>query len=193
MAAAIASCVFSVHFLGSSAMGAVYLRTGNLSRLVSSSDVQESVTTRTASRQRRPGRYYDPATTATGGAAEAPRAAAERATEEAPVDRASDDRQRLPRAEARHSHRRRWRWRNYSITGIAGLTLLAGQCAPQQCAPAPPSATAPAAVQQVDDLTNQRRAERGLPALAVNQALMNAAQGHSADQAARDWMGHQGS
>lgn len=96
---------------------------------------------------------------------------------------------------ARLAHPSRRRFRSYSIAGIAGLTMLAGQCAPQQCAPAPPPAPAPApsAVQQVVDLTNQRRAERGLPALAVNQALTNAAQAHSADQAARDRMGHDGS
>ena len=60
------------------------------------------------------------------------------------------------------------------------------------CTP-PPPAPAPNAVQQVVDLTNARRAENGLPALGVNGLLMNAAQGHSADQAARNTMSHAGS
>lgn len=92
------------------------------------------------------------------------------------------------------SHAPRRRWRTYSVTGVIGLTALAGQCAPQQCAPAPPAqAPAPGAVQQVLDITNQRRAENGLPALGLNQALVNAAQAHSADQAARNTMTHSGS
>ena len=88
------------------------------------------------------------------------------------------------------------RWRTYSVTGILGLGALAGQCAAPQCAPAPPApAPAPAAgaIQQVLDLTNQRRAENGLPGLVLNQALVNAAQGHSDDQAARATMSHSGS
>jgi len=91
---------------------------------------------------------------------------------------------------------RRRRVRSYSIAGIAGLTMLVGQCAPtQQCAPAPPPAPAPApsATQRVVELTNQRRAEAGLPALRVNPKLTAAAQAHSADQARRDQMTHVGS
>jgi uncharacterized protein YkwD len=82
--------------------------------------------------------------------------------------------------------------------GIAGALLL-GQCEPQ-CAPPPPApAPAPAppptsaAVQQVVDLTNARRAEAGLPPLAVHGALSLAAQVHSDDQAARQQMSHTGS
>ena len=77
---------------------------------------------------------------------------------------------------------------------IAGLGLLAPQCAPQYApAPAPASAPAPSGLQQVVDLTNQRRAEHGLGALAVHAVLNTAAQGHSQDQAARDTMSHTGS
>ena len=92
------------------------------------------------------------------------------------------------------SMRRPRRWRSYSITGIAGLTLLAGQCAPaQQCAPSPPAVAPAGALQQVVDITNAERGKVGLPALVVDQRLMNAAQGHSADQAALDRMSHTGS
>jgi len=60
-----------------------------------------------------------------------------------------------------------------------------------QCGPAP--ATAPASpAQQVVDQTNARRAQHGLPALAVNGALTNAAQAHSADQAGVNRMSHAG-
>lgn len=93
----------------------------------------------------------------------------------------------------RRQHRARAR--RYSATGVVGLALLLGQCAPTQCAPTPPPpATTPAGfVQQVVDLTNQRRAEHGRAPLAVNQALVNAAQGHSNDQAGRNVMTHTGS
>ena len=93
------------------------------------------------------------------------------------------------------------RRRRYSVTGIVGLTMLAGQCAPQQCAPTPAPAPAPAAapaapaaapVQQVVDLTNAARARAGLSAVRVDQRLVNAAQAHSADQAARDALSHAG-
>ena len=85
------------------------------------------------------------------------------------------------------------RWRSYSVTGVLGLTMLAGQCAPQQCAPAPAPAPAPSVVQQVVDLANAERARAGLPGLSVDQRLTSAAQAHSADQAARDTMSHTGS
>jgi uncharacterized protein YkwD len=89
--------------------------------------------------------------------------------------------------------RRRRTIRAYSATGVVGLALLLGQCAPQQCAP-PPPVTAPAGVvQQIVDLTNQFRAEHGRAPLTLNQALVNAAQSHSNDQAARDVMTHTGS
>jgi uncharacterized protein YkwD len=83
------------------------------------------------------------------------------------------------------------RWRSYSISGIAGLTLLVSQCAPTtQCAPAPGLSPA---LQQVVDLTNQHRADAGLPALTVDQRLVNAAQAHSDDMAVHDTMSHTGS
>lgn len=100
----------------------------------------------------------------------------------------------LPRPAARPTRRR---WRTYSISGITGLTLLAGQCAPQRCAPAPVAAplVAPAStsLQQVVDLTNAERARAGLGPLSVDPRLMGAAQAHSADQAARASMTHTGS
>jgi uncharacterized protein YkwD len=91
------------------------------------------------------------------------------------------------------NHQRRVR--RYSATAIAGLAVMLGQCAPQQCAPAPPPpAAAPAGVvEQVAQATNQRRTEQGLAPLAINQAIVNAAQAHSNDQAARDTMSHTGS
>ena len=85
------------------------------------------------------------------------------------------------------------RWRSYSISGVAGLTLLVSQCAPAtQCAPAPAPGLSPA-LQQVVDLTNQHRAAAGLPALSVDQRLVNAAQAHSDDMAAHNTMSHTGS
>ena len=78
--------------------------------------------------------------------------------------------------------------------GIAAALSLA-QCAPSQCAPTPAPAPAPApfgVVQQVVDITNARRAEHGLPALGLNGLLTNAAQAHSADQAAANTMSHTG-
>jgi len=96
----------------------------------------------------------------------------------------------------RPTHRARpRRWRSYSVTGIAGLTLLVSQCAPAtQCAPPPASAPALSpALQQVVDLTNQHRAAAGLPSLSVDQRLVNAAQAHSNDMAAHNTMSHTGS
>ena len=60
-------------------------------------------------------------------------------------------------------------------------------------APAPAPAPAASTIQQVVDLTNVERAKAGLPALSIDQRLTNAAQAHSADQAARDYMSHTGS
>jgi uncharacterized protein YkwD len=87
------------------------------------------------------------------------------------------------------------RWRNYSVTGIAGLTLLVSQCAPAtQCAPASASVSGLSpALQQVVNLTNQHRAAAGLPALTIDQRLVNAAQAHSDDMAAHNTMSHTGS
>lgn len=87
------------------------------------------------------------------------------------------------------------RRRRYGIVGIAALTMLVGQYAPSQCAPAPAPAPAPGlspALQQIVDRTNQQRAAHGLPALSVDGRLNAAAQAHSADQAARDTMSHTG-
>ena len=87
------------------------------------------------------------------------------------------------------------RRRHYGVTALFGLTMLAGQCAPAKCAPQPPApapAPAPAALREIIDRTNAERAAVGLPALSVDQRLMNAAQAHSADQAARETMSHTG-
>jgi uncharacterized protein YkwD len=80
--------------------------------------------------------------------------------------------------------RRRHRLRLYSVTALAGLTMLVTQCAPQQCAPAPTGLSP--ALQQVVDLTNQHRDAAGLPALRVNAQLNAAAQRMSDDMAAHD-------
>lgn len=85
-------------------------------------------------------------------------------------------------------HRPRRRIRRFSVTGLAALSVLVTQCAPtQSCAPAPAPATGlTPALQQVVDLTNQRRAENGLPALTVDARLNAAAQRMSSDMAAHD-------
>jgi uncharacterized protein YkwD len=74
--------------------------------------------------------------------------------------------------------------------------MLVGQCAPQQCAPAPVAPlAAPAAtpLQQVVDLTNAERARVGLRPVTIDPRLMAAAQAHSVDQAIRASMTHAGS
>jgi len=77
----------------------------------------------------------------------------------------------------------------FGVTAVLGLGVAAAIL--PQCGPAP--ATAPtSASQHVVDLTNARRAQYGLPALSVNGALTNAAQAHSADQAAVRRMSHAG-
>ena len=107
---------------------------------------------------------------------------------------ASENRRLLPRPDRSEHRGARRRFTRSSITGIAGATLLLGQCAPQQCAPAPAPAAAPStALQQVVDLTNRQRAASGLPALSVDARLSAAAQVQSNDQAARDQMSHDGS
>jgi uncharacterized protein YkwD len=89
-----------------------------------------------------------------------------------------------------HPARRRRRRRMYSVTAVAGLSMLVTQCAPTQCAPAPaPSASA---VQQVVNLVNQERARAGVGPVNLHPALSDAAQGHSNEQAARDLMTHSG-
>ncbi|MFD4671320.1 CAP domain-containing protein [Lentzea sp. NPDC058450] len=69
---------------------------------------------------------------------------------------------------------------------LAATTLaLAATLAPQACA---------ATVQEdVIALTNAERAKAGCPALRSNAALNTAAQRHSADMAAKNFMGHTGS
>ncbi|MET0326965.1 MAG: CAP domain-containing protein, partial [Ilumatobacteraceae bacterium] len=101
--------------------------------------------------------------------------------------------------------RRPWRqWvakRCTTSLGAFGVTAVValGSCGPAalQCAPAPAapaSIAAPSsAVQQVVDLTNARRADNGLGPLTLSAALTNAAQAHSADQAATNTMSHAGS
>ena len=101
-------------------------------------------------------------------------------------------------ATTRPSWWRRQTRRCTTTLGAFGVTaaVALGSCGPvaTQCAPAPAPAplAAPSAVQQVVDLTNARRAEHGLGALAVDGLLNNAAQGHSNDQAAADKMSHTG-
>jgi len=73
----------------------------------------------------------------------------------------------------------------FAVTAVLGLSAVGAFA--EQCAP-PPSPQ-----QQVVSQTNQRRAERGLPALSVNSRLTTAAQQHSADQANRNHMTHTGS
>ena len=87
--------------------------------------------------------------------------------------------------------------RSATTLGAFGVTaaLALGQCAPSQCAPAaaPAPAHAPAGpLQQVVDITNAHRSQHGLPGLSVNGLLANAAQAHSADQAAANNMSHTG-
>ena len=48
-------------------------------------------------------------------------------------------------------------------------------------------------VQQLIALINQARADAGLPALTINEQLTAAAQGHSADMACNNFLGHTGS
>ena len=77
----------------------------------------------------------------------------------------------------------------FGLTAVLGLGTAAAVL--PQCGPGP--ATAPSSpAQQVVDLTNARRAERGLPALSVDGALSNAAQAHAADQASVNRMSHAG-
>lgn len=80
--------------------------------------------------------------------------------------------------------RPRRRLRRYSLTALAGLSMLVTQCAPQQCAPAPSGSVA----QQVVDLVNQQRAAAGVAPLAMHLALNSAAQRMSNDMAAHDTM-----
>ncbi len=105
----------------------------------------------------------------------------------------------------------RHRFGTYAVTGIVGL-MGAGagveRCEPPtpvpapvpaptpEPAPAPQPAPAPAPASVNDEvvaLVNEQRAANGLAALATNGLLLSAAEGHSADQAARNDMGHTGS
>ena len=183
MAAAIASCVLSVHFFGSSAMRTVYL----VDRKLESPRIKfgPSTLVQATSQSGRGG---------PDGVTDALRSDVDRAQVEPRRPRARSIRQpTAPAAPATApgagAHTRS------SITGIAGPTFLLGQCAPQQCAPAPAPAAPhpPPPLQQVVDLTNQQRAANGLPALSVDHAAVAAAQAHSNDQAARDQMSHNGS
>jgi uncharacterized protein YkwD len=90
--------------------------------------------------------------------------------------------------------RRRRRLRVYSVTAVAGLSMLVTQCAPQQCAPAPAPAPAPSGsvAQQIVSLVNQERAKVGAGPVALHPAISNAAQGQSNYQAAANTMTHAG-
>jgi uncharacterized protein YkwD len=85
--------------------------------------------------------------------------------------------------------RRTRRLRLYSVTAVAGLSMLVTQCAPQQCAPAPAPGSV---VQQVVTLVNQERAKVGVGPVALHPSVTNAAQGHSDYQAAANTMTHTG-
>jgi uncharacterized protein YkwD len=78
----------------------------------------------------------------------------------------------------------------YSVTAVAGLSMLVSQCAPQQCAPAPAPAPAGSVAQQIVNLVNQERANAGAGPVTLHPALTSAAQAHSNDQAARNSMTH---
>ncbi|MET0146826.1 MAG: CAP domain-containing protein [Ilumatobacteraceae bacterium] len=115
------------------------------------------------------------------------------------MDRPTSPLPRPPRSGARGG---RWPVRIAGSTarlGAFGLTaaIAIGQCSPAtSCTPAaPPPAVAVISgpAQAVVDLTNQQRGANGLAPVAVDQALVNAAQAHSADQAAMDTMSHTGS
>lgn len=78
----------------------------------------------------------------------------------------------------------------YGATAVIGLSVLAPQCAPR-CTP-PPVPAPSSVIRQVVDITNQRRADNGLPPLAIDATLNRVAQNHSAEQAARRTMSHTG-
>jgi uncharacterized protein YkwD len=67
------------------------------------------------------------------------------------------------------------------------LSLSAGTVSGPSVAAAATNDTA-----RVVQLINQQRAQRGLPALAVNTALTNAAQGHADDMARYNYFSHTG-
>ncbi len=86
--------------------------------------------------------------------------------------------------------------------GAFGLTtaVAIGQCAPAPaCTPPPPAGCLTAAgttisgpIQAVVGLTNDQRSANGLAPLALDQALVNAAQAHAAYQASTNTMSHAG-
>ena len=81
----------------------------------------------------------------------------------------------------------------YSVTAVAGLSMLVTQCAPQQCAPAPAPAPRARWPQQVVEPGEPGAGARPAPApVTLHPALSNAAQGHSNDQAAASTMTHTG-
>ncbi len=84
-------------------------------------------------------------------------------------------------------HRLRRRATPLGALGASAL-IAVGSLVPtlQQCTP-------PSQQQQVVDLTNQRRAEYGRPAVRVSSALSTAAQRHSEWQARNATMSHTGS
>ena len=87
---------------------------------------------------------------------------------------------------------RRRRLRMYSVSAVAGLSMLVTQCAPQQCAPAPAPAPSGTVGEQIVSLVNQERAKVGAGPVTLHPAVSNAAQGHSNYQAAASTMTHTG-
>jgi len=75
---------------------------------------------------------------------------------------------------------------SFGMTAALGLGAIGALAA--QCDPPPPSPQ-----QQVVDIANRHRADRGIAPLTVNSSLSTAAQNHSTDQARRDRMTHTGS
>lgn len=58
--------------------------------------------------------------------------------------------------------------------------------------PPPASSTSGDLAAAIVTLTNQLRAQNGLPALAINDALVTAARGYAETMAANDWLSHDG-
>jgi uncharacterized protein YkwD len=79
--------------------------------------------------------------------------------------------------------------RSTAAAGAAGTLACAALAAPAQAA----HATQASPAQQVIALVNQQRAAHGCAAVASDPALGRAAQDHSTDMAAHDYLGHTGS
>ncbi|MDA3646207.1 CAP domain-containing protein [Saccharopolyspora indica] len=76
---------------------------------------------------------------------------------------------------------------------MSALCATAAVLALFSAGPLHPAARTPSAEQQMLDLTNGARADAGCPPLRLNADLAEAATGHSADMAHRDFFDHTGS